>query len=109
MKYKGREHLTPEEQAITANPDVFVYEYDDDCDFIIMGCDGIWEKKSNEEMVNWIYEQMDKQKEEDASKEIDLEKIVADLLLETIATDVVSSGGVGCDNMTCILILFNKK
>ena len=23
-------------------------------DFIIMGCDGIWEVKSNEEMAQWI-------------------------------------------------------
>lgn len=22
--------------------------------FVIMGCDGIWEKKSNSEMVKWI-------------------------------------------------------
>jgi len=73
-----------------------------------MGCDGIWEKKSNEEMVAWIYEQMDIQKEKSPGKEIDLEKIVADLLLDNIATDVVSSGGVGCDNMTCILIKFIK-
>jgi len=25
-------------------------------DFILMGCDGIWEKKSNEEAVAWVYE-----------------------------------------------------
>lgn len=82
---------------------------DDEWDFIIMGCDGIWEKKSNEEMVAWIYEGMDKQKKASPEKEVDLQAIVADLLLETIADDVVSSGGVGCDNMTCILIEFNKN
>lgn len=51
MKYKHRENLTPEEQAITANPDTYCFDLDEDIDFIIMGCDGIWEKKSNEEMV----------------------------------------------------------
>lgn len=80
---------------------------DNDIDFIIMGCDGIWEKKSNEEMVEWIYKEMEKYKA--ANEEINLNKIVADLLLETIAEDVASSGGVGCDNMTCILIKFNLK
>jgi len=30
----------------------------DDIDFIIMGCDGIWEKKSNEEMVDYVYEKL---------------------------------------------------
>lgn len=55
LKYKHREHLKPEEQAITANPDTYEFDISDDIDFIIMGCDGIWEKKSNEEMVEWVY------------------------------------------------------
>jgi serine/threonine protein phosphatase PrpC len=49
LKYKHRAHLTPEEQAITANPDTYVFDLTNDCDFVLMGCDGIWEKKSNEE------------------------------------------------------------
>lgn len=92
-----------------------------------MGCDGIWEKKSNEEAVHWIYEQISKYKKE--NKEVDIKQIVADLLHENLATDVTSSGkyyltnlvknislidlyflgGVGCDNMTCVLILFDQS
>ena len=48
LKYKNREHLKPEEQAITANPDTYEFELDNNIDFILMGCDGIWEKRSNE-------------------------------------------------------------
>ena len=51
LKYKAREHLKPEEQAITANPDTYEFDLDKGIDFILMGCDGIWEKKSNEEAV----------------------------------------------------------
>lgn len=72
-----------------------------------MGCDGIWEKKSNEEAVMWVYEQISKYKKDE--KEIDIRQIVADLLHENLATDVTSSGGVGCDNMTCVLILFDQN
>ena len=61
-----------------------------------MGCDGIWEKKSNEQAVEWVYEQIEKQKKEkeigDDISKLDIEKIVADLLLDNIATDVNSSG-----------------
>ena len=72
-----------------------------------------------------MYEQIKKQKDE--GKAIDIKQIVADLLHENLATDVTSSGkwsftiiktylsyffifigGVGCDNMTCILILFDN-
>lgn len=60
-----------------------------------MGCDGIWEKKSNEEAVKWVYEQINEQKRErnfTNNSEIDCKKIVADLLLDNIAPDVASSG-----------------
>ena len=100
LKYKQRDQLTPEEQAITSNPDVYTFDYSDDIDFIIMGCDGIWEKKSNEEMVEYVYDKMKTTQ--------DLKSIVSDLLLDTIAPSVAETQGIGCDNMTCILIKFNK-
>lgn len=55
-----------------------------------MGCDGIWEKKSNEEAVEWTYGQIQKYKRE--NKEVDIKQIVADLLHENLASDVTSSG-----------------
>ena len=110
LKYKGREHLTAEEQAITANPDTYEFDLTPDIDFIIMGCDGIWEKKSNEEMVEYIYEKLKEEKEKANHdyKNIDLQKIVNELLLDSLADDVKEAQGVGCDNMTCILMVFNQ-
>ena len=90
LKYKQREHLKPEEQAITANPDTYEFELEKGVDFILMGCDGIWEKKSNEEAVEWTYEQISKYRNE--GKEVDIKQIVADLLHENLASDVTSSG-----------------
>ena len=100
MKYKQKEDMTPEEQPITANPDVMVFDYSPDIDFIIMGCDGIWEKRSNEEMVAFVYEQM--------KEDVPIKQIIQNLLLETVATSVAEAEGIGCDNMTCILIDFRK-
>ena len=110
LKYKNREHLTAEEQAITANPDTYEFDLTPDIDFIIMGCDGIWEKKSNEEMVEYIYEKLKEEKEKANHnyKDIDLQKIVNELLLDSLADDVKEAQGVGCDNMTCILMVFNQ-
>jgi len=101
LKYKHKPNLTPEEQAITSNPDVYVFDYSDDIDFIIMGCDGIWEKKSNEEMVEWVYERINKDNE--------LKDTVTNLLLDTVAPSVAETQGIGCDNMTCIIIKFKKN
>ena len=63
LKYKQRNHLKPEEQAITSNPDTYCFDLTPDTDFIIMGCDGIWEQKSNDEMVAWVYERIKEGKE----------------------------------------------
>lgn len=113
LKHKQKEAFTPEEQAITANPDTFEYDIPEDVDFVFMGCDGVWERKSNEEMVAWIYERM-KQTQ-------DLKEICADLLQkECLSPNHQETGkylsinndmciaGLGCDNMTCILIVFTK-
>lgn len=66
-----------------------------------MGCDGIWEKKSNEEMVEYVYNKL--------KLDISLKQIVSDLLLDTIAPSVAETQGIGCDNMTCIIVKFNKS
>ena len=101
LKYKQKDHLKPEEQAITANPDIYTFDYSDDIDFIIMGCDGIWEKKTNEEMIEYVYAKM--------NKNIEIKQIVSDLLLDTVAPSIAETQGIGCDNMTCIIIKFNKN
>ena len=58
LKFKKKEGLTPEQFCITSNPDVYEYELTSDCDFILMGCDGIWETKSNDEMGQWVYNKL---------------------------------------------------
>ena len=47
---------------ITAKPDIKKIK-NENIDFIIMGCDGIWEIKTNKEMVEWVNKRLDKQQE----------------------------------------------
>lgn len=84
LKYKNRAHLKPEDQAITANPDTYVFDLTDDIDFILMGCDGIWEKHSNEEAVQWVHDKIGNKK----LNELDLKQITEDYLHYNIASDV---------------------
>lgn len=84
LKYKNREHLKPEDQAITANPDTYVFDLTDDIDFILMGCDGIWEKHNNEEAVQWVHDKIGNKK----LNELDLKQITEDYLHFNIAVDV---------------------
>lgn len=82
---------------ITANPDIKKFK-NEGIDFIIMGCDGIWEVKSNEDMVKWISRRLH-DKKESAS-------ILEELLDELVSKD--SSREYGMDNMSSILITFSK-
>ena len=82
---------------ITANPD-FIEIKNEKLDFIIMGCDGIWEIKSNAEMVDWVGKRL---KNNSASKDI-----LEELLDELISKD--SGSQYGMDNMSAILIKFGK-
>jgi len=87
LKYKVKEGLTAEEFPITANPDTFEYDITSDSDFIIMGCDGCWETKSNEEMVEWVYNKLDGKGQ--TMSMIDLKNVVSELLHEILSPDHV--------------------
>ena len=63
-----------------------------------MGCDGIWEVKSNEDMVNWVNKRLGDRKVNGA--------ILEELLEELVAVD--SNREYGMDNMSSILITFNR-
>lgn len=79
LKYKTNRSLRPEEQPITSNPDTKVVDMTSEDDFIIMGCDGIWETKSNEEMVEFIYNKLKEKK--------DLTTIVEEILYDIVSPD----------------------
>lgn len=40
--YKRNKNLPPEEQMISALPDIKVLTINDDHDFMVIACDGIW-------------------------------------------------------------------
>lgn len=65
-----------------------------------MGCDGIWEVKSNAEMVAYIKKKLEEKKP--------LATIVENLLDELLSKDNANSE-YGMDNMSAILIKFNGK
>lgn len=79
LKYKQKKELKAHEHPITANPDTYTYDLSPKDDFIIMGCDGIWETKTNQQMVDFI---VDRFKAGKSTK-----TIVAELLEDIISPD----------------------
>ena len=58
--YKKTTTLPPEEQAITALPDIRKMTLDDQDEFMIIACDGIWNFMSSEDAVTFVRERLGK-------------------------------------------------
>ena len=96
LKHKQKPGLTPEEQPITCWPDTKTRILKPTDDFIVMAWDGIWEVKTSQEIVDFIYERI--------KKDMKLSKIVEELLDSLISPDYTVTQGLGCDNMSWIII-----
>ncbi len=102
LEYKQNKNLKPEEQMITANPDITVVDFSKDMDFVIIGCDGIWDCLTNQEACDFVSKRLKE------NKDIKISKIIEEMMDSIVATDLYNETGVGCDNMTCIVIVFKK-
>ncbi|CAI5645777.1 unnamed protein product [Oreochromis niloticus] len=100
--YKRNKSLPPEEQMISAMPDVKVLTLNEDHDFMVIACDGIWNVLSSQEVVDFISERI---KPDQNGKTRALSLIVEELLDHCLAPDT-SGDGTGCDNMTCVIVTF---
>lgn len=99
--------LKAKDQAVTAFPDVKCVQITQDTEFVLLACDGIWDVKTSQDAVNYVNKQIYKDdfKNEHKKKTIqDLVKGVENLMDECCAKDLGSCGGLGCDNMTAILV-----
>jgi len=82
LEYKQNKKLTPQEQMITAYPDVVVENLTSDCEFMIIGCDGVWDCKTNQEACDFVSERFKK------NPNMKLSKIIEELFDEIVAPDI---------------------
>ena len=82
LEYKQNKKLTAEEQMITAYPELIVENITSDCEFMVIGCDGIWDCKTNQEACDFVSERLKK------NPNTKLTKIIEELLDEILATDI---------------------
>ncbi|KAK4748290.1 hypothetical protein SAY87_014876 [Trapa incisa] len=97
MEFKQNKSLPAEKQIVTANPDVNVVELCDDDEFFVLACDGIWDCMSSQQLVDFVREQLDTETKLSAVCERVFDRCLAP-----------TAGGEGCDNMTMIIVQFNK-
>ena len=100
LEYKKNSALKPEQQIISAFPDVVVKTLDANINYILIGCDGIWETLSAKDICTLIESRLI------GNPNVKLSSVVEELLDKLIAKETME--GVGCDNMSAILIQFKR-
>lgn len=105
--------MSPEAQIITADPDVTCHEITEEDEFLVIACDGqsvishpsfshdhsfvgIWDCLSSQQVVDFVRYKVFEGKE--------LTEIGEMLCDHCLAPDTSSGAGIGCDNMTVLIV-----
>jgi len=94
--FKKNYSLSPQAQIITADPDVTCHEIKEDDEFFVLACDGIWDCLSSQDVVDFVRFQVSEGK--------DLTEIGEMICDHCLAPDTTSGAGIGCDNMTVLIV-----
>lgn len=92
---------------VIADPDVTAFEIKDNHDFIVMGCDGIYDKLSSKDCIHIAWQKVIMEAAKEKSKKIDPEQIhknsghCVDAILRTSALRRT------VDNVTCVVVSFD--
>jgi protein phosphatase 1G len=98
--YKRNVDLPASHQKITAIPEIVLERIQEDDEFIILGCDGIFELLTSQQVINFVRFRL--------KSGMDPRTIVESLLDECCSKDPQKTMGRGTDNETCILVLLNN-
>ena len=101
FEFKQNQNLPAEQQIVTADPEIEVHTSTAEDEFLVIACDGIWDVLKSQEVVDFVRRCLGDGKE--------LHEICELMMDKCLAPDS-DWGGVGCDNMTVMLVaLLNGK
>lgn len=104
LRYKIPANFPPEEQVLTCFPEVKTFPLSDEDEFLVIGCDGIWERKENQEMIDFVRPRLAKAGEAPKLSKI-CEEICDDGLCQSMDSNQNEGfDGTGCDNMTVVIV-----
>ena len=96
LKYKTNSGLPANEQIITAEPDVKHVALTPEDSFFLLACDGVWDVMTNQQACDFVSQRIEQNK--------DLKVVAGELLDACLASSPSETQGIGCDNMTAIIV-----
>ena len=96
-KYGGKKGV------VVAEPDIYEMEIDNDYNFMIIGCDGIFDVLSNEELLDCLKIVYEDKKIKDVNN-VDMEELCGDFAGMIIKSAMAKDS---FDNVSCIVVMFS--
>lgn len=96
--YKLNKKLPPEEQMISALPDIKSITIGPEDEFMVLACDGIWNFMTSDDVVEFVQERI-----KDPKKKL---SEICEEMFDYCLAPHTKGDGTGCDNMTAILVQF---
>eukprot|EP00903_Cladosiphon_okamuranus_P005983 g5905.t1 len=103
LMYKADEALSPEEQMITADPELRTLDLTPEDEFIVLACDGVWNSLSSQETIDFVRTRL-----KDSGDEPPLSKTCGDLC-DACCADTADGDGTGLDNVTAVIVQLNTE
>jgi len=104
LNFKKNTDLSTADQLVSCIPDIKSFRRQSEDEFMVIACDGVWDVMTSQQMVDRV------QKDLLAIRrgELSPDNVVRKILDECLASDPSANFGKGADNMTMILIVFDK-
>ena len=102
FEYKNNPIFKVQDQIVSPMPEITVEKITSDMEFVIIACDGIWDCMTSQEAVTFVSQNLTKKKKSELSH------LISDMFEKNLAKDAASAAGIGCDNMTCIIVEFKR-
>mmetsp|Transcript_87018 Transcript_87018/g.254642 ORF Transcript_87018/g.254642 Transcript_87018/m.254642 type:complete len:372 (-) Transcript_87018:145-1260(-) len=104
LQYKRNPELLPRDQMICSTPEVQTFPREAGDEFLILACDGIWDVLGSQEAVDFVRERLP----ERLHSGLPLSGIMEEMLDHCLSPDLSLTNGLGGDNMTAMLIVFDQ-
>lgn len=103
LEYKKNPNLLPGEQMICSTPEVHNFKREPGDEFVLLACDGVWDVLTNQDAIDFVHARLPAV----LRNRRPLSWILEEMLDSCLSPDLMKTRGLGGDNMTAVLIVFD--